>query len=151
MLRNGALTFGAYLLFADEYTTISEIQIGRFKTPTHIIDSFSTRKDLFTEVEEIMLFIRKHLKVEYIFTGNPQREERYDYPIDALREIVLNMIVHRDYRKSSDSVIKIFDDKIEFFNPGNLYGEYSVADLLSGNYKYRARNKMVAYAFKEIG
>ncbi len=53
--------------------------------------------------------------IEYIITGNPQREERYDYPLDAIREIILNMIVHRDYRDSSDSVIKIFDDRIEFF------------------------------------
>jgi len=38
--------------------------------------------------------------VEFIITGNPQREEKYDYPLEATREIVINMIVHRDYRGS---------------------------------------------------
>lgn len=37
--------------------------------------------------------------------------------MDALREIVINMIVHRDYTSSSEAIIKIFDDHIEFYNP----------------------------------
>jgi len=39
----------------------------------------------------IMTFIKKHLKVEYIITGEPQRTEHFDYPLDAIREIVINM------------------------------------------------------------
>ena len=61
------------------------------------------------------------------------------------------MVVHRDYRDSSASIIKIFDDKIEFLNPGNLYGGITVNDLLSGNYSSKTRNKLIAKAFKEIG
>jgi len=94
---------------------------------------------------------RKHLMVEYIITGNPQREERYDYPLDAIREIVLNMIVHRDYRDSSDSVIKIFDDRIEFFNPGDLYDDLTIEQLESNNYESKTRNKLIALMFKECG
>jgi len=61
---------------------------------TFIIDSISLNTDLFTEVDELMVFLRKHFMVEYIITGNPQREERYDYSLDAIREIiVVNMIV----------------------------------------------------------
>jgi len=89
--------------------------------------------------------------VEYIITGEPQRTERFDYPPDAIREIVINMIVHRDYRDSSASIIKIFDNKIEFYNPGNLYGGITIEDLLSGNYTSKTRNKLIAKAFKEIG
>jgi len=61
------------------------------------------------------------------------------------------MIVHRDYRDSSGSVIKIFDNRIEFFNPGKLYGGITITDLLSGNYTSKSRNKLIAKAFKEIG
>ncbi len=89
--------------------------------------------------------------VEYIITGNPQREERYDYPLDAIREIVLNMIIHRDYRDSSDSIIKIFDDRIEFFNPGELYDGLTVEQLVSNNYTSKTRNKLIALIFKECG
>ncbi|TXH52946.1 MAG: AAA family ATPase [Bacteroidia bacterium] len=151
MLRDGELTFGAYLLFVDDYSPISDIQIGRFKSEITIIDSLSLNTDLFTEVEEVIAFIKKHLMVEYIITGEPQRTERFNYPLDAIREIVINMIVHRDYRDSSGSVIKIFDDRIEFYNPGKLFGGINIQDLLSGNYTSKSRNKLIAKAFKEIG
>jgi ATP-dependent DNA helicase RecG len=61
------------------------------------------------------------------------------------------MIVHRDYRDSSASIIKIFDNRIEFYNPGKLYDGITVQDLLSGEYTSRSRNKLIAKAFKEAG
>lgn len=151
LVRDDKITFGAYLLFVKDFCLISGVQAGRFKTSTDIIDSISLNCDILTEIDELMIFIRKHFMVEYIITGNPQREERYDYPIDAIREIVLNMIVHRDYRDSSDSVIKIFDDRIEFFNPGDLYDDLTVEQLLSNNYESKTRNKLIALMFKECG
>nr|WP_305908267.1 ATP-binding protein [Methylomarinum sp. Ch1-1]MDP4521086.1 ATP-binding protein [Methylomarinum sp. Ch1-1] len=106
---------------------------------------------MFTEVEELTAFVKKHLMVEYIITGEPQRAHRYDYPLDAIREIVLNMIVHRDYRDSSDSVIKIFDDRMEFYNPGGLYDDLTVEQLITNNYQSKTRNKLIAMMFKECG
>jgi len=88
LVRDEKITFGAYLLFVKDFCLISGVQAGRFKTSTDIIDSISLNVDLFTEVDELMIFFRKHLMVEYIITGNPQREERYDYPLDAIREVV---------------------------------------------------------------
>lgn len=151
MLREGELTFGAYLLFVTDYCLISDVQVGRFKSNITIIDSISLNSDLFSEVDEIIAFIKKHLMVEYIITGEPQRTERFDYPLDAIREIVINMVVHRDYRDSSGSVIKIFDNRIEFYNPGKLFGGITIEDLITGNYSSKSRNKLIAKAFKEVG
>lgn len=151
LVRDNKITFGAYLLFVKGFCLISGVQAGRFKTPSDIIDTISLNTDLLTEVDELMIFVRKHLMVEYIITGNPEREERYDYPLDAIREIILNMIVHRDYRDSSDSVIKIFDDKIEFFNPGELYDGLTIEQLKSNHYESKTRNKLIALMFKECG
>ena len=61
------------------------------------------------------------------------------------------MIVHRDYRDSSDSIIKIFDDRIEFFNPGDLYDDLTVEQLESNDYESKTRNKLIALMFKECG
>lgn len=151
LIKNDELTFGAYLLFVDTISSLTGMQIGRFKTDTLIIDNLSLNTDLMTEVEESMTFIRKNLMVEYIITGEPQRIERYDYPIEAIREIVTNMIVHRDYRDSGDSIIKIFDDRITFFNPGKLYDDLTIEKLQSGQYSSRCRNTAIAKMFKEVG
>ena len=71
--------------------------------------------------------------------------------MEAIREIITNMIVHRDYRSASDSIVKIFDNYIEFYNPGKLPDSISVEDLLSNNYKSTPRNKLIADFCKSIG
>jgi len=62
----------------------------------------------------------------------------------------VNMIVHRDYRSANDSTIKIFDDRIEFFNPGTLLEDLTVEKIKTGNYKSHLRNKQIASIFKEL-
>jgi ATP-dependent DNA helicase RecG len=129
---------------------LSTIEAGRFVTPTIIKDSITSKDTLIEHVTRIMDFIIKHTNKAYIISGNPRREERWDYPMEAIREIVINMIVHRDYRSANDSTIKIFDDKIEFFNPGILLDDLTVEKIKTGNYKSHLRNKQIASIFKEL-
>tara|TARA_B110000879_G_scaffold93149_1_gene127475 strand:+ start:162 stop:383 length:222 start_codon:yes stop_codon:yes gene_type:complete len=72
--------------------------------------------------------------VEFIIANNPHLEERYNYPLYAIREIVINMLVDRDYSDSNGSIIKIYDDKIEFYNPEGLYDDLTDQELLKFNY-----------------
>ncbi|MCP5106726.1 MAG: winged helix-turn-helix transcriptional regulator [bacterium] len=149
LVRENKITYGGYLLFVEGHSGLTTIELGRFQTPAIIKDSVTLKDDLISEVEAVMDFIKKHINKAYIFTGNVQREERWDYPLDAIREIVVNAIVHRDYRDASDSVIKIFDDRIEFYNPGKLPEGLSIEILLSGDYTSTIRNKKIAEIFKE--
>ena len=151
LLRPEGISKACFLLFMTEESMLTTIELGRFQTETLIKDACRAKTDLFSEIEFTMQFLVKHLNKRYIITGNPQREERWDYPLEALREIVINAIVHRDYARPSDSVIKIFDDKIEFYNPGRLCGDLTVAKLLKGNYISTIRNKQIAGIFKEAG
>jgi len=89
--------------------------------------------------------------VALIITGEIQNTQKWQYPLEAIREIVLNMIIHRDYRASSDSVVKVFDDKIEFYNPGKLPEDISIQNLIENNYKSTPRNKAIAEFFKNLG
>lgn len=118
LIKEGKLTFAAYLLFTSNHSPITALQIGRFKDPITIIDNIDVNTNLFAQVETTIDGIKKHLMTEFIITGEPQRTVRYDYPLEAIREIVINMIVHRDYRDSGSSIIKIFDERIEFFKSG---------------------------------
>ena len=151
LIRNESITIACFLLFNRQGTMLSTIELGRFSNEITIDDGLTIRDDLFSQAERIMEFIGKHLKKAYIISGDLQREERPEYPPEAIREIVLNMIVHRDYSQSSDSIIKIFDDRIEFFNPGGLIPPLTVDKLLSGDYVSSTRNKQIANIFKEAG
>ena len=151
LIKDDKLTFGAYLLFTSNNSALTAFQIGRFKDDITIIDNIDINTNLLDQIEIAIDFIKKHLMTEFIITGNPQRTVKYDYPLEAIREIVINMIVHRDYRDSGNSIIKIFDDRIEFFNPGKLYDDITIEKLQSGNYSSRARNRAIARAFKETG
>ena len=151
LMREGKITYACFLLFMAGESGISTIELGRFQTDTIIKDGATLKADLFSEVEGVMDFIKKHINKAYIITGRPQREERWDYPLNAIREIVINAIIHRDYTSPSDSIIKVYDDKIEFFNPGKLPDGLTITRLLKGDYVSIARNKKIAEAFKSAG
>jgi ATP-dependent DNA helicase RecG len=97
------------------------------------------------------LNMKKHMTVALIIRGEVENKQHWQYPLEAIREIVLNMIIHRDYRANTDSVVKLFDDKIEFFNPGKLPDEIFVEDLVHNHYKSSPRNKFIAEFFKNMG
>lgn len=88
---------------------------------------------------------------EIIITRNPQNIEQWQYPLEAIREIVLNMIIHRNYQSSADSIVKVYPNKIEFFNPGLLPEEITIDDLLNNNYRSTPRNKVIADFCKDLG
>jgi len=87
------------------------------------------------------------IKVAFEITGEIERREIYEYPLPALRELLLNAVVHRDYTSPVDIQLKIFDNAITFFNPGRLFGDLTVEKLKSDDYQSRTRNKLVAEAF----
>ncbi len=143
---NSRPTWAALLLFAEEPLR-HHIHIGRFKTPTMIIDDRQITDTLFEAVDQAMKFIVSYISVAFTFDGSLQRKERFAYPLSALREALLNAVVHRDYANPSDIQIKIFDNRITIFSPGKLYGGLSVADLSTDYYHSRLRNKLIAEAF----
>ena len=104
-------TWASLLLFATEPLR-HHIHIGRFKTPSMIIDDRQITDTLFEAVEQAMKFIISHISVAFEFDGSVKRKERFAYPLPAIREALLNAVVHRDYTNHSDIQIKIFDDRI---------------------------------------
>lgn len=143
-ISKGKLTRAAELLWGNHKTAI---HIGRFKSPDTIIDDIVIRSPLVVAVEESMEFIKKNIGLGYEFTGELQRKNRWQFPLTVIRELLLNAIVHKDYRNPTDIIIKIFDDKIEFSNPGSLLGDLKAEDLYTDSYQAKHRNRLLAEAF----
>ena len=151
LIKGDAITNAAWLLFGKESTGYN-IHLGRFKTPSFIIDDKMFNGTLFDMVEDTMRYLISQIKVAFEIKGMPtQRTEIFEYPLPALRELVLNALIHRDYLSPVDVQIKVFDDKITFFNPGKLFGDLTIDDLRRDSYQAFARNKLIAEAFYLTG
>ncbi|MEQ6122364.1 RNA-binding domain-containing protein [Reichenbachiella sp. MALMAid0571] len=153
LIKENRPTNAAMLLFSKE-DLFYNVHVGRFKTPTLVIADKMISGGLFEVLEETMQFIVSQIKVAFEITGeSTRRNEIFEYPLTALRELVVNAIVHRDYTSPTDIQIKIFDQSISIFNPGKLFGGLTIEDLKTDNYQAQTRNKLIAEAFyltKEI-
>lgn len=149
MFRDNVPTNAAMLLFSKRDLHYN-VHIGRFKSPTLIIADKMISGTLFEVVEEAMMTIVSHLKFAFdirVVGTSTQRIEIPEYPLEAIRELLLNCIVHRDYQSPTDVQIKIFDNSIVFFNPSGLYGNITEEDLKTDSYKASTRNRQIAEAF----
>ena len=146
LLKNGIPTNAAMILFSKENLRYN-VHIGRFKTPSMIIDDKLINGNLYDVIDESMQFITGHIKFAFEITGETtQRIEIPEYPLDGIRELLLNSLVHRNYQSPIDIQIKIFDKSISFFNPSGLYGNLTIEDLKTDSYQASTRNKLVAEA-----
>ena len=100
-------------------------------------------------VEEIINFIKKHTQLELEIT--PTRHiKKWNMPLIAIREAVINAIVHADYTQSGSPVrIALFDDRIEVENPGLLLFGLTIDDLLG--HVSKIRNRVIAKTFFKLG
>ena len=126
LITEGQPTWAAILLFSGQTNkSISQaaIHCGRFKEGNIVIDDRKIVGTVFEQIDEAMDFIRKNINVEFVMTGRPEREQRWDYPLEALREALINAVCHRDYTILSNIEIRIYDDKLIIRSPGSLpYG-----------------------------
>ncbi|MHC9544031.1 MAG: ATP-binding protein [Vulcanimicrobiota bacterium] len=79
-----------------------------------------------------------------------QREEKWEYPFEALREALINAVCRRDYSLSSSTDVKIYDDKLEIINPGGLPPGITIDDLYK-THPSIPRNKGIAGIFYDLG
>ncbi len=103
------------------------------------------------QVDDAEKFVMKNIrKAAWIESGKVERQQKWEYPLDAIREAVTNSIVHRDYQTTSKNQIRIFDDRIEIWNPGRLPKGWSV-ETLKQKHDSKPFNPLLAEMFFLIG
>jgi len=105
-----------------EFFPYIKIECARFKgiSTKEFLDQAVYDEDIISSVENSISFIKRNIKLGATI-GEVYRQNRWEYPLLALREIIINAIVHRDYATlGSDIKIAIFDDMIEVTSPGFL-------------------------------
>jgi ATP-dependent DNA helicase RecG len=104
-------------------------------------------------LEEAIQFVRKNMRKKTIIDGNTGKRRDYtDYPVTAVREAILNSLVHRDYSIHTEGMpiqLLMFEDRMEIRNPGGIYGRLRVDQL--GKVQPDTRNPVLAAALEVMG
>ena len=151
LIRKGKVTRALILLFGrnpQDFFPQAKVRVGRFRG-SEILDSVDAEGNLFEQVEGAVDAIKKHMSRRYVIK-ELVREEVWDYPLEAVREALVNAVMHRDYRMPEEVQIKVLDDRIIFWNPGGLPVGLSEEDLYR-EHPSKPRNRLIAEVFHLAG
>lgn len=152
-MPNGMLKKAAVLLFhprPDKIFTGASIKIGFFRTDDDLAYQDEILGSLFEQVDKVMdLLQTKYLSAKIEYQGL-QRKETLPIPIEALREAVLNAIIHKDYSSGIPIQISVYDNKLMIWNEGELPQDWTVAKLKI-KHPSRPYNPDIANAFFRAG
>lgn len=112
---------------------------------------FKDRKEfkgsLLKQVTEAFEFINLVNKTEATFEGLIRKDER-DYPVEAIREALLNAVIHREYSFSGSTLVNIYEDRIEFVSLGGIVYGLSLDSIMLG--VSQSRNEKLANIFYRL-
>lgn len=146
-------TIGGMLLFGsvrERYFPDAWVQCGRFAgtDKAHILDQRDIREYLPFALNEAFDFVRKHGTRSAEF-NELRRRDTWNVPLEAIREALINAIVHAVYAQTGAPIrVAIFDNRIEIENPGLLTGGLTIGDVRAGVSKLR--NRVIGRVFKAL-
>ena len=147
-------TVGGMVLFGtdrERHFPDAWIQVGRFggTDKSRIVDRTEIHALPLQAVEEMIAFVQKHT-LHGAQIGALRRKERWSLPPVAVREAVINAVVHTDYaQRGAPLRLSVFDDRLEVENPGLLPFGLTLEDLPHGVSKLR--NRVIGRVFHALG
>jgi ATP-dependent DNA helicase RecG len=146
LLQKGKLTRAAIVLFAKEpmrFFSSMKVRIGRFgESKVDLRYQESIEGNLLHCVEETLKILDRKFLVSPVSFEGIHRIEGWQYPLPALREIILNALIHRNYM-GSHVQIEVYDDHLSFWNDGFLPDELTLK-ILKETHSSKPRNPLIA-------
>lgn len=154
LVRGGKISTGLYLAGCKRNRLHEQavVKAGLFKgvTTSRFLDMKEFDGSLLFLVEETMEFVARHLSMAVVLDGAPQRKEVWEIPMAAVREAVVNAVLHRDYDDPGNVQVRIFDDRLEVWSPGLLVGTRDLASL-GQEVRSVPRNRNLVRLARELG
>ena len=119
------------LLLSDQCETTTKVALFQGTDKELFRDRKEFTGSILKQLEDVYQFIDLVNKTKATFSGLDRTDWR-DYPEEAVREALLNSIVHRDYSFSASTLVSIYDDRIEFVSIGGLAGGREIDDIMLG-------------------
>uniref|UniRef100_UPI00068C5EDC ATP-binding protein n=1 Tax=[Mycoplasma] collis TaxID=2127 RepID=UPI00068C5EDC len=128
-------------LLSDQNDRISKLIVFNNENLNDIIDKKGFKGSIIKQIYDIFDYLFLFNKLKINFNGGPERQEKYDYPKIALREIIINCFCHRDWIvDESEIMIKIFSDKINIISPGPIVRGLTLEQIKKGANARRNKN-----------
>ena len=160
--RNSEITLSATLLFSPyPQAYFPQLCITAIVVPGTELGETGLAGERFLDNQRIegniqdmlsgaLQFVKRNMRTKTIINEKTgQREDRTDYPVTAIREAVINALVHRDYSIHTEGMpiqLIMFQDRLEIRNPGGIYGRMRVDQL--GKVQPDTRNPALASALE---
>lgn len=135
------------MLLSDQCISIIKLAVFEGSKKTVFHDRKELSGSLFKQLEDAYAYINQFNYTRSEFPGL-ERVDTRDYPPEAVREALLNAVIHREYGIGGPTLISIFDDRIEFVTIGGLVKGLSLADIKLG--VSMLRNKNLANVFYRL-
>ena len=135
----GELYTNLALIISDQCPYTIKVAVFSDESNTVFRDSKEFSGSVFEQLEQTFSYLKLCNKTKAIFNGL-ERTEMIDYPEEAIREALLNAIVHRDYNFSGSIIINVNDYKTEFISIGGLVYGLSTEDIKNGISQPRNKN-----------
>ena len=127
------------------------VRCARFlgKDTAKFLDQTEIDEHLPKAIESAVAFIERHTR-QGVEIGRVRRRDVPQYPVEAVREAVINAVVHADYSiGGAGTKIAVFDERIVITNPGLLPFGLTLEAALEG--VSRLRNRVIGRTFRELG
>jgi ATP-dependent DNA helicase RecG len=151
--ENGDLLMAAMLLFGNrpkKYAPAAYFKIGRFgKSDSDLKFQDVIEGNILDMADKIISILDTKYLIRPISYKGLQRIEGLEYPEAALREAILNAIIHKDY-SGTTIFLSVYDDRLIIWNPGELPSSLTV-DLLKEKHSSQPRNRLIADVFFMAG
>jgi ATP-dependent DNA helicase RecG len=152
LLKSKKPTNAAILLFGapNDFYPQCELKCIRFKgldVTEDMLDLKLITGSVIHQLQDAEKFIFNHIALSaWIESGKLERQEKWEYPPKAIREALVNAIAHRDYWSAAKVQVRIFNDRIEFWNPGRL-PEGWTAETLTKKHESHPANPLISKQF----
>jgi ATP-dependent DNA helicase RecG len=143
----------AILLFGknpQRYFIQSHSKIGKFLSDSELLTSDIIEGNLFEQLEKIIDTLRTKYLHSFITYEGLQRIETLEYPYEAVREIVINALIHRDYSDTTVLQIRVYEDKLIFTNGATLSHEVPI-EKFKEDHLSKPFNPTIANMFYKAG
>ena len=157
LMAESEITKAAVLLFGKQpekfFADHFEIKCGKFADDTGydvIANDKEFRQNLIHNFHAALNFVMESIGKSSL-KSDVHRKETWEFPMSVIRECLVNMIVHRDYRQNIKSTLEIRPSAVSFYNPAQLFGPSITIERLKTLHPSRPGNRLIAKIFYLMG